>query len=64
MKVPRVCLGQHLALTEMTVIAAMILQRFTLSVPEGMAPPQPVLNVTLRPATSLHLKLERIAPSS
>lgn len=61
---PRVCLGQHLALTEMTVIAAMILQRFTLSVPEGMAPPQPVLNVTLRPATSLHLKLERIAPSS
>ena len=61
---PRVCLGQHLALTEMTVIAAMILQRFAVSVPEGMAPPRPVLNVTLRPAAPLHLKLERIAPAS
>jgi cytochrome P450 len=60
---PRVCLGQHLALTEMTVIAAMILQRFALSVPEGMAAPRPVLNVTLRPATPLHLTLERIAPA-
>ncbi|MBQ5947534.1 cytochrome P450 [Massilia sp. ST3] len=61
---PRVCLGQHLALAEMTVIAAMILQRFRLSVPQGMPAPQPQLNVTLRPATPLHLVLEDIAPAA
>ncbi|PVX71405.1 cytochrome P450 [Paraburkholderia unamae] len=54
---PRVCLGQHLAMTEMTVIAAMVLQRYTLSVPEGMAAPRAMLNVTLRPQTPLHLAL-------
>ena len=37
---PRVCLGQHLAMTEMTVVAAMILQRHELSVPPGMAAPR------------------------
>lgn len=52
---PRVCLGQHLAMTEMTVIAAMVLQRFVLSAPAGMAVPKPVLNVTLRPDRALHL---------
>lgn len=61
---PRVCLGQHLALAEMTVIAAMILQRFRLSVPQGMPAPRPVLKVTLRPETPLHLTLERIASGS
>ncbi|HEV3432287.1 MAG TPA: cytochrome P450 [Paraburkholderia sp.] len=54
---PRVCLGQHLAMTEMTVIAAMLLQRFTLGVPQGAAPPRPVFNVTLRPAQPLHLAI-------
>ncbi len=54
---PRVCLGQHLALTEMTVIAAMLLQGFALSASAGMAPPRPVLNVTLRPEQPLRLAL-------
>ncbi|WP_408328893.1 cytochrome P450 [Paraburkholderia agricolaris] len=54
---PRVCLGQHLAMAEMTVIAAMILQRFTLSVPDGMAHPSPVMNVTLRADQPVHLAL-------
>ncbi|TKC80236.1 cytochrome P450 [Trinickia terrae] len=52
---PRVCLGQHLATAEMTVIAAMVLQRFTLSVAVGTASPRPVLNVTLRPDQPMHL---------
>lgn len=52
---PRVCLGQHLAMAEMTVIAAMLLQRFELSIPKGMAPPRPVWKVTLRPEHPLHL---------
>jgi cytochrome P450 len=58
---PRVCLGQHLALAEMTIIAAMFLQRFSVSVPEGAGAPAPVLNITLRPQKALRLKLERRA---
>ena len=54
---PRVCLGQNLAMAEMTVIAAMILQRFSLSVPHGMLPPQPTMKVTLRPGIPLNLKV-------
>lgn len=56
---PRVCLGLHLALAEMTVVAAMLLQRFTLAVPGGMVPPEPVFNLTLRPRVPLHLLLAR-----
>lgn len=52
---PRVCLGQHLAMAEMTVVAAMVLQRMVLSVPAGQAPPRPVLHVTLRPHVPLTL---------
>lgn len=55
---PRVCLGQHLASTEMTVVAAMLLQRLRLSVPEGAGAPRPVLQVTLRPSTPLRLRLQ------
>lgn len=54
---PRVCLGQHLAMAELTVIAALLLQRRRLAVPEGMAPPRPVLNVSLRPDQPLCLQL-------
>jgi cytochrome P450 len=54
---PRVCLGQHLALAEMTVLAAMFLQRYSIDVPDGMAPPKPVFNITLRPETPLVLRL-------
>lgn len=57
---PRVCLGQHLAMAEMTVVAAMLLQRFALSVPEGMAAPRPVWQVTLRPEHPLHLTVAPI----
>jgi cytochrome P450 len=54
---PRVCLGQHLALAEMTLLAAMFLQRYEVAVPAGMAPPRPVFNITLRPETPLTLRL-------
>lgn len=57
---PRVCLGQHLAMAEMTVIAAMVLQRFTLSVPDGMRAPRPVMNVTLRPDQPVHLSVTAV----
>lgn len=56
---PRVCLGQHLAMTEMTLVAAMVLQRFTLSVPPDQPPPLPRLQVTLKPVTPLTLSINR-----
>jgi cytochrome P450 len=58
---PRVCMGQHLALAEMTVIAAMFLQRFSVRAPEGMAPPEAVFNITLRPREPLRLLLKERA---
>ncbi|MRV71551.1 cytochrome P450 [Duganella sp. FT92W] len=54
---PRICLGQHLVMAEMTVVAAMVLQRFALAPQPGMAAPQPVMNVTLRPRLPLCLQL-------
>ena len=54
---PRVCLGLHLAMTEMVSIAAMLLQRFTFTVPSDASPPEPVLKVSLRPKEALHLEL-------
>ena len=54
---PRVCLGQHFAQLEMTVIAAMLLQRFRLSTLTD-TPPTPSLAVTLRPVGGLRLMLE------
>jgi unspecific monooxygenase len=57
---PRVCLGQHLAMTEMIVIAAMLLQRFAVTVPAGMPAPEPVFNITLRPSQPLCLTLSAL----
>ena len=54
---PRVCLGQHFAQLEMTVLAALLLQRFRLSTLNDI-PPTPQLAVTLRPAGGLRLNLE------
>lgn len=54
---PRVCLGSHFALAEITLIAAMVLQRHRLAPAADAPPPTPVLNITLRPATPLRLRL-------
>lgn len=55
---PRVCIGQHFAMLEMTLIAAMLLQRYDLAVVPGDATrPQARLNVTLRPAGGMFLQL-------
>jgi cytochrome P450 len=56
---PRVCLGQHLALAEMTVVAAMLLQRFVLGKAEGQGEPEAVLNISLRPKLPLVLNVKR-----
>jgi cytochrome P450 len=54
---PRVCLGQHFATLEMTLIAARLLQRFRLS-PCTTEPPRPKLAVTLRPQGGVRLCME------
>jgi cytochrome P450 len=54
---PRVCLGQHFALLEMTIVASMLLQRFTFEASKGAPMPEPRLDVTLRPATSASLRV-------
>ena len=56
---PRVCLGQHFAVLEMTLIAAMLLQRYHLQPLPGAQAPQPKMHVTLRPAQPLRLVLQR-----
>ncbi|MFG6467708.1 cytochrome P450 [Roseateles sp. BYS87W] len=53
---PRVCLGQHFAVLEMTLMAALVLQRFTLA-PASATPPKPRMAVTLRPEGGLRLRL-------
>jgi cytochrome P450 len=57
---PRVCLGQHFAVLEMTLIAALVLQRFELG-PAGPEVPKPRMAVTLRPDGGLRLHLRRRA---
>lgn len=56
---PRVCIGQHFAMLEMTLAAALLLQRYTLALPPGAEPAVPVLNVTLRPRSGVPLVLTR-----
>ncbi|OYT88008.1 MAG: cytochrome P450 [Burkholderiales bacterium PBB6] len=58
---PRVCIGQHFAQLEMTLVAALLLQRYTLHTPAGAPAPQPRMYVTLRPAAPLPLRLQRRA---
>ncbi len=53
---PRVCLGQHFAVLEMTLIAALLLQRFELA-PAGTEAPKPRMAVTLRPEKGVSLTL-------
>jgi len=56
---PRVCIGQHFAMLEMTVIAAMLLQRYDLQLPEDAPACEPVMHVTLRPKDGVTLVLRR-----
>jgi cytochrome P450 len=60
---PRVCIGQHFAMLEMGIIAAMLLQRFQLKWPQGAAWPVGDLAFTLRPALGMVVNLERRATS-
>lgn len=56
---PRVCIGQHFAMLEMTLLAAMLLQRYQLRLPQGAQVCAPKLHVTLRPDAPVALWLVR-----
>ena len=56
---PRVCIGQHFAMLEMGIIAAMLMQRFHLTWPHDAPWPTEDLAFTLRPATPMVLNLKR-----
>ncbi len=59
---PRVCIGNSFASMEMTLILAMLLQRFVLRPAPGQQQPGLRLQVTLRPAGGVRLLLEKRAP--
>jgi len=56
---PRVCIGQHFAMLEATLVAAMLLQRFGWRLAAGTGPAQPEMNVTLRDRAGLRVRLAR-----
>lgn len=57
---PRICLGQHFAMLELTLVAAMLLQQFRLERLDD-TPLRTAFNVTLRPAGGLRLRLVKAA---
>jgi cytochrome P450 len=57
---PRVCIGQHFAMLEMTLLCAMLLQRYALSAEPGIATPQAEFNVTLRPNQPVRVRFTRL----
>lgn len=54
---PRVCLGQHFAMLEMTLVAAMLVQRHAWSLPPGAPAAYAVMNVTLRDPGGLRVRM-------
>lgn len=56
---PRVCIGQHFAMLEMGLVAAMLLQRFSLRVDPDQPPPRAEMQITYRPTAPMMLKLDK-----
>jgi cytochrome P450 len=56
---PRVCIGQHFAMVEMTLIAAMLLKEFDFEFMPGQGLPKPKIEMLLKPETTLMVKLIR-----
>jgi cytochrome P450 len=56
---PHFCLGQHFASIEMALIAARLVQDFDLALEEGMLLPEPVVDVALKPKTTMRVRFTR-----
>jgi cytochrome P450 len=61
---PRVCIGNTFAMMEMTLILATILQRFRPTLAPGQGEPGRLVQMSLRPAGGLRLRLTRRAPAA
>ena len=57
---PHVCIGQHFAMLEMKLIAALLLSRAAWSFPPGEDLPEPRVDVTLKPSRPLRLKVTEL----
>lgn len=53
------CLGQHFASMEMALIAAHLVQNFDLSLEDGAALPEPVVDVALKPKSTMRVRFTR-----
>lgn len=51
----RSCLGEHFAMAELTLVAAMVLQRFEMTLPAGATAAEPTMHITLRPRQVLRV---------
>ncbi|GGK91401.1 cytochrome P450 [Sphaerisporangium melleum] len=56
---PRVCIGKHFALTELTIILAMIAQAYRVVIPDGHREVRPEPLITLHPAGGVHVRMVR-----
>ncbi|MEO7064306.1 MAG: cytochrome P450 [Dokdonella sp.] len=56
---PHFCLGQHFATMEMALIAAHIVQHFDLALEAGAVLPEPVVDVALKPKTTMLVRFTR-----
>lgn len=54
---PHLCIGQHFAMLEMKLIAALMLSRFEWSFPPGEVLPDPHLNFVLKPSKPFRLQV-------
>lgn len=50
---PRVCIGQAFAMSELVLVAACFLQKYSVQFPLGQMPPVPHVHVALRPSAKL-----------
>lgn len=56
---PRVCIGQHLAMIEMALIAAFLLRQFDFTFDEGEGLSKPKIAMVLKPEKTLKVKFTR-----
>ncbi|MEO1191320.1 MAG: cytochrome P450 [Pseudomonadota bacterium] len=57
---PRVCSGAAFAMLEAALVLALLLRRYRFLPPEGAAPPQPTVRLTLRSAKGIDLRVEAL----
>jgi cytochrome P450 len=56
---PRVCIGKHFALTELTIILAMIAQAYRVEIPATHRDVRPEPLITLHPKGGVHVRIAR-----